>query len=90
MAVSFPGGNSPFPRALLRGLLPDSLPGKDFSTLMYGPMNFEALDRDDQSVRIRLNATALRVEHVNGDHGRDALAVTYERDGSLFKVGARL
>jgi spermidine dehydrogenase len=89
MAVSFPGGNSPFPRALLRGLLPDSLPGKDFSTLMYGPLNFAALDRDDQSVRIRLNATALRVQHVNGDRGRDALAVTYERGGSLFKVGAR-
>lgn len=89
MAVSFPGGNSPFPRALLRGLVPDSLPGKDFSTLMYGPMNFEALDRDDQPVRIRLNATALRVEHVNGDRGRDALTVTYERGGSLFKVGAR-
>jgi hypothetical protein len=35
------------------------------------------LDRDDQSVRIRLNATALRVQHVNGDRGRDALAVTY-------------
>jgi spermidine dehydrogenase len=88
MAVSFPGGNSPFPRALLRGLLTDSLPGKDFGTLMYGPVNFAALDRDDQSVRIRLNATALRVEHVN-DRGREALAVTYEGAGSLFKVGAR-
>ena len=89
MAVSFPGGNSPFPRALLRGLLTDSLPGKDFSTLMYGPVNFEALDRDGQSVRIRLNATALRVEHANGDASRDSLAVTYESGGSLFKVEAR-
>ena len=89
MALSFPGGNSPFPRALLRGLLPDSLPGKDFSTLMYAPVNFESLDRDDQSVRILLNATALRVEHVNGDSGRHPLAVTYERGGSLFKAGAR-
>jgi spermidine dehydrogenase len=89
MAVSFPGGNSPFPRALLRGLLTDSLPGKDFSTLMYGPVNFEALDRDGELVRIRLNATALRVEHVKGDPSRGALAVTYERGGSLFKAGAR-
>jgi len=89
MALSFPGGNSPFPRALLRGLLPDSLPGKDFSTLMYAPVNFESLDRDDQSVRILLNATALRVEHVNGDSGRHPLAVTYERGGYLFKAGAR-
>jgi spermidine dehydrogenase len=89
MALSFPGGNSPFPRALLRGLLPDSVPGKDFSTLMYAPVNFESLGREDQSVRILLNATVLRVEHVNGDPGRDALAVTYERGGSLYKAGAR-
>jgi spermidine dehydrogenase len=89
IALSFPGGNSPFPRALLRGLLPDSLPGKDFSTLMFGPVTFGALDRGDQPVRIRLDATALRVEHVAGDRSRDALAVTYERGGSLYKVGAR-
>ena len=89
MAVSFPGGNAPFPRALLRRLLAGSLPGTDFSTLMYGPIHFGALDLPDQAVRIRLNATALRVEHLNGGLGRDALAVTYEREGSLFKVGAR-
>jgi spermidine dehydrogenase len=89
MAVSFPGGNAPFPRALLRGVLPESLPGKDFSTLMYGPVNFQALDRGDQAVRVRLNATAVRVEHVHGDSTRDALAVSYEKDGTLFKVGAR-
>jgi spermidine dehydrogenase len=89
MAVSVPGGNSPFPRALLRGLLPDSLPGKDFGSLMYAPANFDALDRDGQPVRVRLNATALRVEHLTGKSGSNALAITYERGGSLFKVGAR-
>ena len=88
MAVSFPGGNSPFARALLRGLLPDSLPGTDFDSLMYGPVNFTALDRDGQSTHIRLNATAVRVEHVSGDSGR-ALSVTYECAGSLFKARAR-
>jgi spermidine dehydrogenase len=89
MAVSFPGGNSPFPRALLRGVLPQSLPGKDFSSLMYAPVNFEALDRDDQPVRIRLNATAVRIEHLPERTSREGLAVTYERGGSLFKVAAR-
>lgn len=89
MAVSFPGGNSPFPRALLRGLLPDSLPGKDFSSLMYAPVNFDALERDGQPVRVRLNATALRVEHASGKRGSNALAITYERGGSLFSVAAR-
>ena len=89
MAVSFPGGNSPFPRALLRGLLPDSLPGKDFSSLMYAQVNFDALERDGQPVRVRLDATALRVEHASGKRGSNALAITYERGGSLFSVAAR-
>jgi len=89
MAVSFPGGNSPFPRALLRGLLPDSLPGKDFSSLMYAPVNFDALERDEQPVRVRLNATALRVEHASDKRGSHALAITYERGGSLSRVLAR-
>ncbi|HXI66473.1 MAG TPA: FAD-dependent oxidoreductase [Steroidobacteraceae bacterium] len=89
MALSFPGGNSPFPRALLRGLLPESLPGKDFSSLMYAPVSFAALDRDGQPVRVRLNATALRVEHGSGKHGSNTLAITYERGGSLFSVVAR-
>ena len=89
MAISFPGGNSPFPRALLRGLLRDSLPGDDFSSLMYAPVNFDTLDRDGQSMRLRLNATALRVEHVGGRSGREALAVAYEQGGTLFRVGAR-
>lgn len=88
-AVSFPGGNSPFPRALLRGLQADSLPGTDFGTLMYGPVNFAALDRDDQPVRIRLNATALRVAHATGARNRDVLAVTYEQGGTLHKVETR-
>jgi spermidine dehydrogenase len=88
MALSFPGGNSPFPRALLRGLLPAALPGKDFNSLMYGRVDFAALDRA-QSTRIRLEAMALRVEHASSDSRGSRLRVTYEKGGALFKVGAR-
>ena len=87
MALSFPGGNSPFPRALLRGLIPEALPGKDFDSLQYGAMKFASLDRQAQSTRIQLGATAIRVEHraPNGD----AVQVTYEKGGKLYKVEAR-
>jgi spermidine dehydrogenase len=87
MAVSFPGGNSTFPRALLRRLLPDALPGRDFGSLMYAPLNFAALDRGSQATRIRLDATVLRVMH-QGGHG-DRVGVTYEKGGTLFKATAR-
>jgi spermidine dehydrogenase len=85
MALSFPGGNSPFPRALLRALLPAALPGKDFDSLLYGKVDFHALDDPAQSVRVRLEATALRVRH-SGNHAE--VGVVYERGGKLFKVSA--
>jgi spermidine dehydrogenase len=87
MALSFPGGNSPFPRALLRGLLPEALPGQDFDSLQFGAVNFAALDRAAQSTRIRLGATAIRVEHQGPNS--DSVQVTYEKGGKLFKVAAR-
>jgi spermidine dehydrogenase len=86
MALSFPGGNSPFPRALLRALLPKALPGRDFDSLMYGSLNFGALDSAAEKVRMRLEATALRVQHSRGKN--DEVEVAYERGGRLFKVHA--
>ena len=84
MALSFPGGNSPFPRALLRALLPSALPGRDFDSLMYGNLNFGALDSASENVRMRLEATALRVQHL----GDQEVEVIYARDRQLFKVRA--
>lgn len=85
--ASFPGGNTPFARALLRGILPESLPGRDFNSLMYGKVNFSALDQGHQATRIKLDSTVLRVEHTrpSGDH----VDVTYEKGGALFKGRAK-
>jgi spermidine dehydrogenase len=86
MALSFPGGNSPFPRALLRALLPAALPGRDFDSLLYGHVDFRALDSGVQSVRMRLEATVLRVRHLGPN--ADEVGVVYEQSGRLFKVKA--
>ena len=86
LALSFPGGNSPFPRALLRALLPTALAGQDFESLLYGNVNFRALDDPSQAVRMRLEATVLRVRHSGGN--QDGVAVFYEQGGQLFEVKA--
>jgi spermidine dehydrogenase len=86
MALSFPGGNSPFPRALLRALLPAALPGRDFDSLLYGNVDFRALDSASQSTRLRLEATALRVRHSGGN--ADEVVAIYEQGGRLFSVRA--
>ncbi|HEU5443772.1 MAG TPA: NAD(P)-binding protein [Steroidobacteraceae bacterium] len=87
MSFSFPGGNSPFARVLLRALVPDALPGRDFGSLMYGPIHFPSLDREGQATRVRLAATVLRVKHLGT--AQDRLEITYEKGGELLKVSAR-
>jgi spermidine dehydrogenase len=70
----------------LRALLPGALPGKDFNSLLYGAVDFAALDgiSKAQTTRMRLQATVLRVEHSG-----KRVQVTYEQGGVLFKVNAR-
>jgi spermidine dehydrogenase len=86
MALSFPGGNSPFPRALLRALLPAALPGRDFDSLLYGKVDIHALDNNTQNVCVRLEATVLRVRHAGAK--ADEVGVVYERGGRLSNVRA--
>ena len=86
MALSFPGGNSPFPRALLRALLPAALPGRDFDSLLYGNVNLPSLDDPTERMRLRLEATALRVRH--SSENADEVTVIYEQGGQLYNVRA--
>ena len=65
--------------------MPAALPGRDFDSLLYGKVDFRALDEPKQSVRMRLEATALRVRH--SEKGADVVVI-YEKGGSLFKVKA--
>jgi spermidine dehydrogenase len=53
---------------------------------MYAPIDFAALDAAHASMRIRLNATVLRVRHTGADANR--VEVIYEQGGKLFKSNA--
>ncbi len=86
MSVSFPGGNTTFARSLLRALIPDALPGKDFDSLLYGSFVPGTFDRADQPTRVRLGATVIRVRHIGSR--QEKVEVVYEKGGELFKVTA--
>jgi spermidine dehydrogenase len=68
-------------------LIPDVLPGRDFDSLVQSSFNLAAFDRNDQSTRVRMGATVVRVRHVGA--GQDRVEVVYEKGGQLFKVTAR-
>ena len=86
----FPGGNSGFLRYLMKHLIPESIPGgKSANEIIQNKVNPAALDRDENPVRVRLGASAVRVEHEGSPESSALVRVTYLRKGKLYRVRAR-
>jgi spermidine dehydrogenase len=86
---AFPGGNSGFLRHLLKHLMPDVIGGgRRTSDIINGPLNVAALDRNESAVRVRLGATAVRVEHDGRPSNAGSVRVTYSRQGKLQRLRA--
>ena len=52
-------------------------------------MNFAALDRPGNQVRIRLRSTAVRVEHEGDPEKASLVSIMYTRDGKVYRLRAR-
>ncbi len=77
----FPDGNASIARLLVRSLLPDSIPGTGMDDVVTATVDYEALDGDDQAVRLRLNATAIDVRHRNKADPTQGIEVGYVEQG---------
>jgi spermidine dehydrogenase len=86
----FPDGNTAFARLMVKTLVPDAFAGpRTVEAVWRNRVRFAALDRAGQATRIRLNATAVRVEHEGDPASASHVAVTYAKGGRLFRVRAR-
>lgn len=86
----FPGGNSGFLRHLMKALIPDSIAGNNVtSEIIKMEPNLAALDRKGNSVRVRLGATVVRVEHEGQPESAELVRVTYRKEGKLYRSHAR-
>lgn len=84
----FPDGNAGIARHLVRALIPAALPGTTMEDQVTAMVDYAALDRPENDVRLRLNATAVKVAH-NGDPASAAsVTVTYADAGGLHSVTA--
>ena len=87
--ASFPGGNTGIARYFVKALIPDAIRGRTMSDILFQKLNWSALDRAEQPVRMRSRATVIRVEH-DGDPGSATqVNVVYARNGQLYRVTAR-
>jgi spermidine dehydrogenase len=87
---SFPGGNSGFFRHLLKRLIPAAIPGGLSSEeILGGRINPGALDQVENPVRVRLGATAVRVEHEGAPDEAKRVRIVYSKGGKLYCSYAR-
>jgi spermidine dehydrogenase len=76
--VSFPGGNTAVARYFVKRLLPQAIGGGDnMQDILYGPVNWAALDRSGQPVRIRVKSTVIDVRHEGSPSSATQVLVGY-------------
>ena len=87
--LHFPDGNATIARLLVRGLVPEAVPGSTAEDVVMARVDYSRLDRPDSPVRLRLSSTAIRVFNVGDPDTASAVAVTYIRAGKTYNVRAR-
>lgn len=85
----FPDGNASVARMLTRNLIPDVAPGSTIEDLVFAAFDYSMLDRADSKVRIRLQSTAVHVEHEGAPKSSNHVDVTYVQNEQASRVRAR-
>jgi spermidine dehydrogenase len=86
--VAWPDGNASLLRLLVGKLIPATFPGgqPDQDTVVTAPIDYQALDRPGNTVRIRLNCLVYLVKPA--EHKNDTAKVEYEVIGGATPGGA--
>jgi spermidine dehydrogenase len=79
----FPDGNAGVARALVRGLLPEALPGATMEELVNNDVDYSKLDVEGSAVRLRLGASVVKVAHDGDPASATEVVATYVEDGKL-------
>jgi spermidine dehydrogenase len=85
----FPDGNATLARLLVRGLVPDSVPGHTAEDIVTAPLDYGRLDEPGAPVRIRLGSTVVGVEHAGDPAAATHVNVSYVEAGRLRTVHGR-
>ncbi len=90
--VSFPGGNSGIARAFVKKMIPDAIQGgTGLGDILGAPLNWDALDRDDAALKLRMRSMVVSVEHDGPADNAETVSVVYTNTetGQAYRVRAR-
>jgi spermidine dehydrogenase len=88
----FPDGNASVARLLVRSLIPAVVPGHDMEDVVTSRAEYGKLDDPSSPIRLRLNSTAVHVQHgKRGTAGTEPkeVEIAYGRGGKLQSVRAK-
>ena len=82
----FPDGNASIARLLVRSLIPGSIPGGTMEDVVTARCDYARLNNTSNTVRIRLNSTAVRARHLGSSGSAKEVEVAYMRGDKLSSV----
>lgn len=82
----FPDGNASVARLLVRSLVPEVLPGSTMEDVVTAKADYRKLDQSRADVKIRLNSTVVRVQHLSSSIKPQQVHVSYVRGGKVHAV----
>jgi spermidine dehydrogenase len=85
----FPDGNAGVARALVKKMIPGIGKGSNAEELILSRFDYGELDRKGNPVRIRLNSTAVKVQHAGEPTDSSEVFVNYINDNMSYQVKAK-
>ena len=82
----FPDGNASVARALVKKMVPDVAEGNSAEELVLSKFNYAELDKSSNNVRIRLNSTAVNVQHDGDPKNSSEVIVDYINNNKSYQV----
>jgi spermidine dehydrogenase len=82
----FPDGNASISRLLVRSLIPSAMGGQSAEDVVTEKLDYSQLDKPDAPVRIRLNSTAVHVQHAGPSKSAKEVVVAYSQKGDVKTV----
>lgn len=82
----FPDGNASITRLLVRSLVPGAIGGRNAEDVVTERLDYAQLDQGSLRVRIRLNSTAVHVQHVGARESAKEVMVAYSQRGKVKTV----
>ena len=85
----FPDGNAGIARALVKKMIPNVGEGENAEALVLSRFDYSELDKSSNAVRIRLNSTAVDLDHCGDPKDASEVAVKYINDNRACQVTAK-